>query len=171
MDCHIQDLASKNQVFRISSISATRSHVQPIFRTVIKTLWTFFGPTIHGLGEDVTARTEVGGSPRVVVSSAAFHARVRGSFPGLGVLKETKKFLAHPLVKLSIVGRLRDREVACSASDLQGLNFESCVSRAVSSHSSHHPLLYVRKSGLKPDSFYFLGQRYKAVSLLFFFSS
>ena len=25
--------------------------------------------------------------------------------------------------KLSIVGSLRDREVACSASDLQGLNF------------------------------------------------
>ena len=26
----------------------------------------------------------------VVVSTAAFHARVRGSFPGLGGLKETK---------------------------------------------------------------------------------
>ena len=34
--------------------------------------------------------------------------------------------------KLSIVGSLHDREVACSASDLQGLNFESCVWRAVS---------------------------------------
>ena len=32
-------------------------------------------------------------------------------------LKETKMFLPHPLVKLSIVGNLRDREVACSASD------------------------------------------------------
>ena len=32
----------------------------------------------------------VGGGPRVVVSTAAFHARVRGSFPGLGGLKETK---------------------------------------------------------------------------------
>ena len=31
-----------------------------------------------------------GGGPRVVVSTAAFHARVRGSFPGLGGLKETK---------------------------------------------------------------------------------
>ena len=40
---------------------------------------------------------------------------------------------------LSIVGSLRDREVACSASDLKDLNFESCVWRAVSSHSSHHP--------------------------------
>ena len=62
-----------------------------------------------------------------MVSTAAFHARVRGSFPGLGGLKETKMFLPHPLVELSIVGSLRDREIACSASDLQGLNFESCV--------------------------------------------
>ena len=33
----------------------------------------------------------VGGGPRVVVSTAAFHARVWGSVPGLGGLKETKK--------------------------------------------------------------------------------
>ena len=32
----------------------------------------------------------VGGGPRAVVSTAAFHARVRGSVPGLGGLKETK---------------------------------------------------------------------------------
>ena len=57
-----------------------------------------------------------GGGPGVVVS-AAFHARVRGSFPGLGGLKETEMFLPHPLVKFSIVGSLRDREVARSASD------------------------------------------------------
>ena len=96
-----------------------------------------------------------------MVSKAAFHARVRGSFLGLGGLKEIKMFLPHPLVKLSIVGSLRDREVGCSASDCQGLNFEFCVWRAVSSHSSHHPQevllaqfsLYVHKSGLKPDSF------------------
>ena len=31
-----------------------------------------------------------GGGPRVVVSTAAFHARVRGSVPGLGGLKVTK---------------------------------------------------------------------------------
>ena len=30
------------------------------------------------------------GGPRIVVSTAAFHARVRGSLPGLGGLKETK---------------------------------------------------------------------------------
>ena len=34
-----------------------------------------------------------GGGPRVVVSTAAFHARVRGSVPGFGGLKETKMFL------------------------------------------------------------------------------
>ena len=106
----------------------------------------------------------VGGGPRVVVSTAAFHARVRGSVPGLGGLKETKLFLPHPRVKVSIVGSLRDREVACSASDRQGANFESCVWRTVSSQSSHHPQevllaqfsLYVHKGGLKPDSFHFI---------------
>ena len=65
---------------------------------------------------------KLGGGPRVVVSTAAFHARVRGSVPGLGGLKETKLFLPHPRVKVSIVGGLRDREVACSASDRQGSN-------------------------------------------------
>ena len=91
----------------------------------------------------------------VVVSTAAFHDRVRGSFAGLGGLKSTRK------TRKSIVESLRDQEVACSASDLQGLNFKSCVWRAVSSRSSHHPQevllaqfsLYVHKSGLKPDSF------------------
>ena len=102
-----------------------------------------------------------------MVSTAAFHARVRGSVPGLGGLKETKLFLPHPRVKVSIVGSLRDREVACSASDRQGLNFESCVWRTVSSQSSHHPQevllaqfsLYVHKGGLKPDSFHFLSRK------------
>ena len=54
-------------------------------------------------------------------------------------------------------------EVVCSASDRQGLNFESCVWKTVSSHSSHYSQgvllaqfsLYVHKSGLKPDSFHF----------------
>ena len=60
---------------------------------------------------------------------------------------------------VSIVGSLRNREVACSASDCQGPNFESCVWRTVSLQSSHHPQevllaqfsLYVHKVGLKPD--------------------
>ena len=66
--------------------------------------------------------------PRIVVSTATFHARVWGS------------------------------------SDRQGSNFDSCVWRTVSSHSSHHPQevllaqlsLYVHKGGLKPDIFHFL---------------
>ena len=67
------------------------------------------------------------------------------------------------IMLISIVGSLRDREVACSASDRQGSNFESCVWRTVSSQSSHHPQevllaqfsIYVHKGGLKPDSFHF----------------
>ena len=104
------------------------------------------------------------GGPRVVVSTSAFYARVRGLVPGLGGLKKTKMFLPHPRVKVSIVGSLRDREVACSASDRQGSNFESCVWRTMSSQSSHHPQevllaqfsLYVHKGGLKPYSFHFI---------------
>ena len=71
-----------------------------------------------------------------MVSTVAFHARVRGSVSGLGGLKETKMFLPHPRVKLSIVGSLRDREVACSASDRQGSNFESCLEYSVISFIS-----------------------------------
>ena len=100
----------------------------------------------------------------MVVSTAAFHARVRGSVPDLGGLKETKMFLPHPRIKVSIVWSLRDREVACSASDRQGSNFEFCVWRTVSSYSSHQPQevllaqfsLYVHKGGLKPDSFHLI---------------
>ena len=78
-------------------------------------------------------------------------------------LKETKMFSSHPRGEVNIVESLRDREVACSASDRQGSNFESCVWRTVSSQSSHYPQevllaqfsLYVHKGGLKPDSFHF----------------
>ena len=83
-------------------------------------------------------------------------------------------FLPHPCVKVNIVGSLRDREVACSASDSQGSNFESCIWRTVSSQSSHHPQevllaqfsLYVHKGGLKPDSFHFHSQRFIIVGSL-----
>ena len=95
-----------------------------------------YWPTCFIDTESTLPQHLTGGGPRVVVSTAAFHARVRGSVPGLGGLKETKMFLPHPRVKVSIVGSLRDREVACSASDRQGSNFESCVWRTV---SSHHP--------------------------------
>ena len=83
--------------------------------------------------------------------------------PVSAVWKKQKLFLPHPRVKVSIVGSLRDPEVACSSSNRQGSNFESCVWRTVSSQSSHHPQeillaqfsLYVHKGGLKPDSFHF----------------
>ena len=116
-----------------------------------------------------------GGGPRVLVSTAALHDRVRGSVPSLGGLKETKMFLPHPRVKVSIVGSLRDREVVCSASDRKGSNFESCVWRAVSSQSSHHPQevllaqfsLYVHKGGLSPIHFILLDRDGRTNGLIF----
>ena len=97
--------------------------------------------------------------------------QVRRSGPALnqhcvsvGYVFLTGLFLPHPRVKVSIVESLRDRKVACSASDRQDANFESCAWRTVSSQSSHHPQevllaqlsLYVHKGGLKPDSFHFI---------------
>ena len=70
-------------------------------------------------------------------------------------------------------------EVACSVSDRQGSNFESCVWRAVSSHHPQDVLLaqfsldlglYVHKSGLKPDPFYFRSVRStRSTDFMFFF--
>ena len=141
-------LGSERVYLPLCKVAYTLFHIQGDYKCLIFT---------------VPSLTSLGGGPRVVVSAAAFHARVRGSVPGLGGLKETKLFLPHPRVKVSIVGSLRDREVACSASDRQGSNFESCVWRTVS-QSSHHPQevllaqfsLYVHKGGLKPDSFRFI---------------
>ena len=86
-----------------------------------------------------------------MVSTAAFHARVRGSVPGLGGLKETKMFLPHPRVKVSVLG-LRP----------PGLEFRIlCLEDSVISiiSPSQEVLLaqfslYVHKGGLKPDSFH-----------------
>ena len=148
-----------------SSVIATCSPIFAWFKNIT---------TVHKYVVQIIRTNISGGGPRVVVSTAAFHARVRGSVPGLGGFKETKMFLPHPRVKVSIVGSLRDREVACSASDRQGSNFESCVWRTVSSQSSHHPQevllaqfsLYVHKGGLKPDSFHFIEPTYHLSFLL-----
>ena len=65
----------------------------------------------------------------------------------------------------NIVGVLRDREVACSTSPRTSrVEFEYCVWRAVSFHSSLHPQevllakfsLYVHKGGLKPHIFHLI---------------
>ena len=45
---------------------------------------------LQKVGNSRESCKQQGGGPRVVVSTAAFHARVRGSVPGLGGLKETK---------------------------------------------------------------------------------
>ena len=70
----------------------------------------------------------------------------------------------HERSQTFLLHNIRDREVACSASDRQCLNFGFCVCRAVSSHSPHHPqevLLtqfspHVHTGDLKPYSFQFL---------------
>ena len=104
----------------------------------------------------------------VVISTLRVNPLTSKRYSVSAVWKKQKMFLPHPRVKVSIVGSLRDREVACSVSDRQGSNFESCVWRTVSSQSSHHPQevllaqfsLYVHKGGLKPDSFHFFSKRY-----------
>ena len=49
------------------------------------------------------------------------------SHSGLRVSKKQNVFPAHSW-RFNIVGNLCDQEVACSASNLQGLNFGSCIS-------------------------------------------
>ena len=88
----------------------------------------------------------VGGGPRVVVSTAAFHSRARGSAPGLGGLKETKMFLPHPRLKVSIVGSLRDREVLLA-------QFSLYVHKGADSFHLIYTYMFLRKkinSSLKP---------------------
>ena len=45
--------------------------------------------------DSVMSIYHVGPGPGVVIITAAFHARVRGSFPGLGGLKKKKFFIIH----------------------------------------------------------------------------
>ena len=87
------------------------------------------------------ASHDSGGGPRVVVSTAAFHARVRGSVPGLGGLKETKMFLPHPRVKGSIVGSLRDREVAVARPQTARARISNAVSGG-QCHLNHLTILW-----------------------------
>ena len=59
---------------------------------VIPHFWLIWMHWFHWYGYFCEWVSE-GRGPRVVVSTAAFHARVRGSVPGLDGLKETKKCL------------------------------------------------------------------------------
>ena len=68
-----------------------------------------------------------------------------------------------PCSIVNIVGSLRDRELSVLGRRPTGLNFESCVWRAVTPHSSHHPQvlltqfsLYMYKCGVEPHLFYFI---------------
>ena len=96
----------------------------------------------------------------------AWNVGDRGFEPDSGLQVSKKHDVSSPLTRKDpIIRSLRDREVVCSASDCQGSNFESCVWRAVSSHSTYHPqevllaqfTLYVHKGGLKPHLFHFFG--------------
>ena len=105
----------------------------------------------------------MGGGPRVAVSTAAFHADT-GFAPRLVPLSqrfERNKNVSSPSTrKTQYCG---EPTWPCTASDRPGSNCESCVWRAVSSHSSHHPygvflaqfsLYFVHTGGLKSHSFY-----------------
>ena len=133
--------------------------VSPVFDQIIEYL-VF---SLHGICYTISIfpcfRCLFGGS-RVVVSTAAFRARVRGS---RSRRFERSKNVSSPSTRKSIVESLCDREVACSAPGRQCSNFEFCVWRAMSSHSSHHTqevllaqfnLYYVHKVGLKSHSFF-----------------
>ena len=99
--------------------------------------------------------------PGAVVKAACLErrrSRIRTPL-WLSSVKESNCFFpAHSYI-FNIVGSLRGREVAWSASDRHGSNFESSVWRTVSSHSSHHLILAqcslcVHKGGLTPHSFH-----------------
>ena len=105
-------------------------------------------------------RVLMGGGPRVVVSTAALHVKVRSSVPGLGGLKKNKNVSSPSTCTAQYCG-----EPPWTRGSVLGLRppgLEFCVWRAVSSHSSHHPQdillakfsLYVHKGGLNPDSFH-----------------
>ena len=104
----------------------------------------------------VAACSYCGGGPGALVSVGYHEFIIHSAIK----FQRSKMFLPRSLVK--IVGSLCDRQVAYSASDRQCSSYESCVSRAVSSHSSHHPQevllaqfsLYVHKGGLKSHSFH-----------------
>ena len=101
--------------------------------------WVFFSKFILTFPwPNTRSLTENGGGPGAVVKAASQESRrSRGqTIPWGTSFKKTKSFFPAHSNRFHIVGSLRDREVACWASDRQGSNFESCVWRSVASHSS-----------------------------------
>ena len=91
----------------------------------------------------------------------------RGFKPHSGIQVSREQNVSSQLTRkrFNIVESLRDREVANTASDRQGSNFESCVWRAVSSHLSDHSRevllaqfsLYVHRKGPETPFISFAG--------------
>ena len=101
----------------------------------------------------------MGGGPRVAVNTAAFHAET-GFVPWSRRFERNKKYF-FPIHKYCGEPTW-PRGTVHGPQTPQGSNFESCVWRAVSSHSSYHPHevlltqfnLYVLTGGLKSHSFH-----------------
>ena len=111
--------------------------------------------------------SKYGGPSAVVKADCLERRRSQARTPLWHSLK--KQNVSSPLMHKDPI--LWGASVTERSSDSQGLNFEFCVRKAVSSHSSHHPeevllapfSLYVHKGGLKPHSFHFLSPSYLTV--------
>ena len=85
-----------------------------------------------------------GGGPRVVVSTAAFHARVRGSVSGLGGLKETNNVSSPPTCESQYSGEPPWPRGSVLGLGPPGLEFrilclEDCVISIISPSSGGSP--------------------------------
>ena len=137
--------------------------IQPAFR-VVAAQWLLtltVAELQHALSVNQTGEGGGGGLVQCFGKS-----EIAGSNPAPAFKSRRNKMFLPPAhsYRFNIVGSLRDRKLACLSSDRQGLYFDSCVWRAVSSCESHLPQgvllaqfsLYVHKGGLKPDSFHFI---------------
>ena len=91
------------------------------------------------------------------LNQPAWKSDIAGLNPTLALEVSNQQNVFSPLTQFNIVGNLHDREVACSALDHQGSNFQSCVWRAMSSRHPQEVFLvqlslhvYVHKGGLNP---------------------
>ena len=84
-DSRIIYVSRSNQIFNSVILYGSNMHNEVKHSQTCPTIAQLLSPNCKK-----RIKEESGGGPRVVVSTAAFHARVRGSVPGLGGLKETK---------------------------------------------------------------------------------